>query len=121
MASFVLSTITQGSGDVNFTGTVYNRDISYVTYEDFGAVGDGKTDDFDAIIRTHEYANENGLSVFANETATYYIGGKNALIEAGLRIPEDISVIGYDGLNIGDFTLPQLTTITQSAAAMAKN
>lgn len=47
----------------------------YVTYEDFGAVGDGKTDDFEAIVRTHEYANTNGLKVFANETATYYIGG----------------------------------------------
>lgn len=47
----------------------------YVTYEDFGAVGDGETDDFEAIVKTHEYANANGLSVFANETATYYIGG----------------------------------------------
>ena len=54
----------------------------YITYEDFGAVGDGKTDDFDAIIKAHEYANANGLSVFADETATYYIGGadKTALI-----------------------------------------
>ncbi len=49
----------------------------YVTYEDFGAVGDGKTDDFEAILKTHEYANTSGLSVFANETATYYIGGAN--------------------------------------------
>ncbi len=49
----------------------------YVTYEDFGAVGDGKADDLDAIVKTHEYANANGLSVFANETATYYIGGAN--------------------------------------------
>ena len=47
----------------------------YVTYEDFGAVGDGKTDDFEAIVKTHEYANANGFKVFANETATYYIGG----------------------------------------------
>ena len=43
----------------------------FVTYEDFGAIGDGKTDDFEAIIKTHEYANANGLRVFANETATY--------------------------------------------------
>lgn len=49
----------------------------YVTYETFGAVGDGKADDFEAIIKTHEYANANGLNVFANETATYYIGGAN--------------------------------------------
>ncbi len=47
----------------------------YVTYEDFGAVGDGKADDFEAIVKTHEYANANGLSVLANETAAYYIGG----------------------------------------------
>lgn len=47
----------------------------YVTYEDFGAVGDGKTDDLEAVVKAHEYANENGMSVFANETATYYIGG----------------------------------------------
>ena len=47
----------------------------YVTYEDFGAVGNGKEDDFDAIVKTHEYANATGLSVFASETATYYISG----------------------------------------------
>ena len=59
-------------------GYEFNKTFSdYVTYEDFGAVGDGKTDDLEAIVKTHEYANANGLSVFANETATYYIGGKN--------------------------------------------
>lgn len=49
----------------------------FVTYEEFGAKGDGKTDDFEAIVKTHEYANANGLCVFADETATYYIGGAN--------------------------------------------
>ena len=59
-------------------GYEFNKTFSdYVTYEAFGAVGDGKADDFEAIVKTHEYANENGLSVFANETATYYIGGAN--------------------------------------------
>ena len=47
----------------------------YVTYEQFGAVGDGETDDFGAIVAAHAYANENGLSVFADETAKYYISG----------------------------------------------
>ena len=41
---------------------------------DFGAVGDGKTDDFDAIARAHAYANENGLDVLCNSGKTYYIG-----------------------------------------------
>ncbi len=45
-----------------------------VCYEDFGAVGDGKADDFDAIYAAHEYANENGLDIKANDEKTYYIG-----------------------------------------------
>jgi len=45
-----------------------------VCYEDFGAVGDGKTDDFDAISRAHAYANENGLDVVTDSSKTYYIG-----------------------------------------------
>lgn len=50
---------------------------NYVCYEDFGAVGDGVTDDMPAIVRAHEYANENGLPVITKSDATYYIGGKN--------------------------------------------
>ena len=46
----------------------------FVTYEDFGAVGYGKTEDFDAIKRAHEYANENGLDVVCEDAKTYYIG-----------------------------------------------
>ena len=45
----------------------------YVTYEEFGAVGDGVHDDFFAIREAHAYANENGLPVKACDTATYYI------------------------------------------------
>ena len=45
-----------------------------VFYKDFGAVGDGKTDDFSAIKKCHEYANENGCTVKADEGYVYYIG-----------------------------------------------
>lgn len=47
-----------------------------VTYSDFGAVGDGKTDDIEAIAAAHAFANQLGLPVKADEGATYYIGGK---------------------------------------------
>ena len=58
-------------------GFEYTKVFSdFVTYEQFGAKGDGKTDDMSAIVSAHEYANEYGLSVFAGETSTYYIGGK---------------------------------------------
>lgn len=47
-----------------------------VRYSDFGARGDGKTDDIDAIAATHAFANQQGLPVRADEGAAYYIGGK---------------------------------------------
>nr|WP_229212893.1 hypothetical protein [Dyadobacter soli] len=47
-----------------------------VRYGDFGARGDGKADDIDAIAATHAFANLHGLAVKADDGATYYIGGK---------------------------------------------
>ena len=47
-----------------------------VRYSDFGARGDGKADDMDAIAATHAFANLHHLPVKADEGATYYIGGK---------------------------------------------
>jgi hypothetical protein len=46
-------------------------------YSDFGAIGDGKTDDIDAIAATHAFANLNDLSVEADKGASYYISGKD--------------------------------------------
>ena len=48
-----------------------------VRYSDFGAKGDGKTDDMDAIIATHAFANQHGLPVQGDAGATYYIDGKD--------------------------------------------
>ncbi|MCG8509807.1 MAG: substrate-binding domain-containing protein [Rhodospirillales bacterium] len=42
------------------------------------------------------------------------IGAARAVRERGLAIGSDVSVIGYDGLPIGEFFDPPLTTITQS-------
>jgi hypothetical protein len=51
-----------------------------VRYSDFGAKGDGKTDDIDAIAATHAFANQHGLSVKADEGASYYIGAKERTV-----------------------------------------
>ncbi len=50
--------------------------VGLVRYSDFGAKGDGKTDDIDAIAAAHAFANQHGLLVKADEGATYFIGGK---------------------------------------------
>lgn len=47
---------------------------SFVTYEQYGAVGDGVHDDQDAIVAAHNAANEKNLPVRAKDGATYYIG-----------------------------------------------
>lgn len=79
IAAFADEVLLASQSNYDFKdGYEFNKTFSdYVTYEDFGAVGNGKADDFDAVVKTHEYANENGLCVFANETATYHIGGAN--------------------------------------------
>ena len=51
-----------------------------VSYSDFGAKGDGISDDIDAIAATHEFANQHNLEVVADSGATYYIGGKDQTV-----------------------------------------
>ena len=44
------------------------------------------------------------------------IGGINAIRDTGLSVPENISVIGYDGSYISQIMSPKLTTIKQDTA-----
>ncbi len=75
---------TKGNGELHIN--VSPKDLSkfktlgVVRYSDFGAKGDGKTDDIDAIAAAHAFANQQGLLVKANEGATYYIGGKERTV-----------------------------------------
>lgn len=48
------------------------------------------------------------------------IGAFRALKDHGLRVPEDVSVIGYDGLPVGEYLIPRLSTVNQPTEAMAR-
>lgn len=48
------------------------------------------------------------------------LGGINAIRERGLRIPEDISIVGYDGITIARVLEPKLTTIRQDSKTIGK-
>ncbi len=49
------------------------------------------------------------------------IGGINAIKEEGLRVPEDISVAGYDGILLSQVLEPKLTTLQQNTKLMGKS
>lgn len=51
---------------------------------------------------------------------TLAIGATRALVDAGYRIPEDISVAGYDGIQIGQYLVPSLTTMRQPVEEIAR-
>jgi LacI family repressor for deo operon, udp, cdd, tsx, nupC, and nupG len=42
------------------------------------------------------------------------IGALRALYEAGVRVPDDIAVVGFDGISPTAFTTPALTTVEHS-------
>ena len=73
----------------------------YTTYE-FGK-GIGK------IISDNLY-NFDALFVYSDIMALSVIKGLN---DMGIKVPEDIAVIGFDGLYIGELSAPALTTIKQ--------
>jgi LacI family transcriptional regulator len=58
-------------------------------------------------------------AVFA-ATDELAIGAIKALSEAGLKVPEDVSVIGLDDIDISAFTTPGLTTVRQPIFEMGK-
>jgi len=48
------------------------------------------------------------------------LGAMRAFQEAGRRIPEDISVIGFDDVSIASFSVPSLTTVRQPLLNMGR-
>jgi DNA-binding LacI/PurR family transcriptional regulator len=48
------------------------------------------------------------------------IGVINALAESGRRVPDDVSVVGFDNVRLARFTTPPLTTIAQPAVEIAE-
>ncbi len=48
------------------------------------------------------------------------IGVLSGLQEAGLRVPEDMAVVGVDGIALSAFTSPALTTVQQPCEAIAE-
>lgn len=55
---------------------------------------------------------------YSNDVMAY--GGMKVLLRNGYKIPEDISIMGFDNINISKFIEPELTTISQPIYSMGR-
>jgi len=62
--------------------------------------------------------NKNIDAIFCAAGDSAAIGAVNAVKEAGLRVPEDIAVIGYDDIPVASAVTPSLTTVRQPVEKM---
>ncbi len=72
-----------------------------------------------AMIRTRELLDRKDpptCILYPDDTAL--IGGLNEIRARNLKVPEDISIAGYDGSRISQLLNPKLTTISQNTAAI---
>jgi len=54
-----------------------------------------------------------GITAVFAATDEMAVGAMRCIYDAGLHVPRDISVVGYDNLAISNMTTPKLTTISQ--------
>lgn len=61
--------------------------------------------------------NFTAIFAFNDEMAA---GAMKAIIEKGLNVPADISILGFDGNELGEFLSPRITTIRRPIGEIAK-
>ena len=85
-------------------GLTYTKDNvfeGYTSYE-FGL-------DIGKVVKEH-ISTIDGLFVYSDIMALSVMKGLN---QYGIRVPEDVAIVGFDGLFIGELAQPSLTTIKQ--------
>ena len=76
------------------------RNIDFVYYSDFGAVGDGVTDDSQAIVDAHDHANRNNMPVRADSGRTFLFRGNRTAVVQTDTDWQDAEII-IDNSNVG--------------------
>lgn len=81
--------------------------------------GDHRTEGgYSAMLRILD-ANPSPPTAVATSNDLTAIGAMGAIHERGLRIPQDISIVGFDGIELSAYTMPALTTLSVSRAELA--
>lgn len=92
--------------------------ISFDEVQDYEAVRFSYADGYRAAERL--LARGRGFTVLFAMADVMAIGAIRALTDHGLRVPEDVSVMGFDGLTIGEYTVPRLCTVVQNVQELAE-
>ena len=76
------------------------------------------TDGFEAVMRLHgSGVSFDGAFVLTDAAAT---GALRALADVGLRVPDDVQVVGFDNDAEGEYLVPRLTTVDPDNDLMAE-
>ena len=67
-----------------------------------------------------ELARDSGVTAVFAAGDEMAIGLIRALLEAGRRVPEDVSVVGFDDMPVAGYVTPPLTTVRQPFEAAAR-
>ena len=92
-------------------GLTYDRSLYRETRFSFEAGYD--------VARTFFAERPDATALFAMSD-TVAVGAIRALRDIGKTVPGDVSVVGFDGVDIGRFTLPRLTTVEQPVEEIAR-
>ena len=108
------------TGRARFEGcleSLQNHNLNFDPERDYCAVRFSYQGGYDAAKALLENGQPyTGLFAAADVMA---IGAIRALHDSGLRVPEDVSVMGFDGLMLSSYIVPKLSTVKQPVQEMA--
>lgn len=88
------------------------REVGLSPRPEWVVKGDGRVGAGEAAMRRLLEVSPRPTAVFCYNDLTA-IGALRAAVQAGIRVPEDLSIIGFDGLEEGSYVFPALTTVAQ--------
>ena len=93
-----------------------NQVKEYITYEMFGAAGDGVQDDMPAIVKAHAAANEKNLTVKAREGAVYYISPRDQTAIVQTNVDWNGAEFVIDDVHCERITAPVFHVVSRKKA-----
>lgn len=93
-------------------------DIAFDPDRDYQTARYSYQDGYDAANRLLE--SERKFTALFTSADVMAVGAIRAFRDRGLRVPEDVSVMGFDGLSIASFLMPRLSTVSQQVEQMAR-